>query len=234
MKTRIKTSTGFLVILLVVVIVAGLALITPSIYRPLRPSQLGRAISNIRQVKLALDSFAMDHDGVYPNGETAAFYEIPLDGSSNALFRPLFASGNTNSERIFWVRGTAVCSGKRPDDITTTKGVFDPSKTLEAGDCGWAYVMNQTNVDNPSRPLLFDSPPAARGLGFDRDQWDGKVVVLRIDSSAKPERLTPQGTLVDRDNRELLTPHSDVWKGAPDKPAVTTIDIAYPLKPAKR
>ena len=234
MKLQTRTSRkGFTLVELLVVIaiiVALAAMATPQIFKALKRAAMAENINNAKQVKLALDSFAMDNDGVYPSEDTADFYETPKGtGRSNDLFMQLFASKNTNSERIFWVKGSQVCNPAAPDDTTTTGGKFTQSETLQAGDCGWAFVEDQTNVDNPSRPLLFDSPPTASGLEFDGDLWEGKVVVLKIDSSAKPVRLNPNNKLMDGDNKELLTTASEVWGGN-----TSTIEIAYPIKTSKR
>jgi len=209
----------------IAIIVALAAMATPQIFKALKRAAMAENISNAKQVKLALDSFAMDNDGVYPSEDTADFYETPGgSGRSNDLFMQLFASRNTNSERIFWVKGSQVCNPAAPDDTTTTGGKFTQSETLQAGDCGWAFIEDQTNVDNPSRPLIFDSPPTGSGLEFDPDLWEQKIIVLRIDSSAKPERLNPQNKLLDGDNKELLTTASEVWG------TKSSIEIAYPLK----
>ena len=118
-----------------------------------------------------------------------------------------------------------MCNQKRPDDVTTEGGVFAVGKCLEAGDNGWAYVQDQTNVDNPSRPLIFDSPPTAAGLTFDPELWDKKAIVVRIDGSASTVRLNTTNQLMDNDNKQLLTNASEVW-GSSD----ITPRIAYPLK----
>ena len=227
LQTR-KIRTGFTLVELLVVIaiiVALASMATPAIFKALRRAAMAENVSNAKQVKLTLDSFAMDNDGVYPSEDTADFYEIQGSSTSNDLLRQLFASGNINSERIFWVKGSQVCNRAKPDDTTTVSGKFNQQETLQAGDCGFAYVEEQTNTDNPSRPILFNSPPTATGLTFDPELWDQKCVVLRIDGSAKPERLNPNNKLMDGDNKELLTTASEVWGSS-----TTNIEIAYPLK----
>jgi prepilin-type N-terminal cleavage/methylation domain-containing protein len=227
LQTR-KVRTGFTLVELLVVIaiiVALASMATPAIFKALRRAAMAENVSNIKQIKLTMDSFAMDNDSVYPSEDTADFYEIQGSETSNDLLRQLFASGNTNSERIFWVKGSKVCNKAKPDDTTTVGGKFNQQETLQAGDCGFAYVEEQSQTDNPSRPLLFDSPPTAQGLEFDPDLWDQKAVVLRIDGSAKPERLNPNNKLMDGDNKELLTTASEVWGSA-----TTNIQIAYPRK----
>lgn len=212
-------------LVVIAIIVALAAMATPAIFKALGRAAMAESVSNGRQVKLILDTFAMDNDGVYPSEDSAEFYEIAGTEKSNDLFKQLFASGNTNSEKIFWVKGSQMCDKAKPDDVTTEGGVFSQSRTLEAGDCGWAMVEDQTNVDNPSRPLIFDSPPTGAGLVFDGELWDLKAIVVRIDGSAKPERLNPSFKLLDGDNKELLTTNSEVWGSN-----VSEIKIAYPLK----
>ena len=226
--TTTNNRKGFTLVELLVVIaiiVALAAMATPAIFKALGWAAMAESVSNGRQIKLIMDSFAMDNDGVYPSEENADFYQSGPTDTSNGLFKQLFASGNTNSEKIFWVKGSKVCNQKRPDDVTTEGGVFAVGKCLEAGDNGWAYVQDQTNVDNPSRPLIFDSPPTAAGLTFDPELWDKKAIVVRIDGSASTVRLNTTNQLMDNDNKQLLTNASEVW-GSSD----ITPRIAYPLK----
>jgi hypothetical protein len=235
MKKKTSSTSPILTIAVVALVIAGVYfVVSPQVRMSLSRVRMVKSISHSKQVKLALDSFAMDHDGRYPNAKTAIENKCPTDGSSNALFRQLFATGNTSSELIFWLPKNTVCTWRAPDDVTISKGVFDPSETLQPGDCGWAYVKDQNSVNNPSRPLLFSSPPTASGLEFDPEPLNGMVVVLRIDSSTKPMRLNAENRLMDGDGNELLTTASDVWKGNGKRPEVTQIEIAYPLKPAKR
>ena len=210
-------------VLIVCLILGGLALLilplimmaVPQIYKALTRAQMAEDLSNMRQIKLALDSFAMDNDGVYPNAETRKFYELPEPSSStsNDYFRQLFASGNTNSERVFWAKGASVCSDNPPDDMTTSSGRFDPEQTLKTGDCGVAYILNQQNTSNPSRPLLLSAFAAGTG-NFDLDQYDSKVLIVQIDGSAKPTRLPIDGTLMDGDGNDLLD-DAKCWEGTP-------------------
>lgn len=225
--TNNRTQKGFTLVELLVVIaiiVALAAMATPAIFKALGRAAMAESVSNGRQVKMIMDIFASDNDGVYPSEDSADFYEIAGTEKSNDLFKQLFASGSTNSEKIFWVKGSKMCKKAKPDDVTTEGGLFAQNRTLEAGDCGWAMVKDQTNTDNPSRPLIFDSPPTGEGVVFDGELWGLKAIVVRIDGSAKPERLNPSFKLLDGENKQLLTVESEVWGNS-----VTKIDIAYPL-----
>ena len=222
------TLVELLVVIAIIVALAAMA--TPQIFKALGRVAMAENVSNARQVKLAMDMFASDNDGLFPSRDTAEFSETPMDdGKSNSLFLQLFAARSTESERIFWVKGSKVCNKTKPDDTTTVSGKFQQSETLNAGDCGWAYVEDQTNGDSAQRPLLFDSPPTGEGLEFDPELWEGKAVVLRLDGSVRPERLNPSNRVLDGDNKELLTTDSEVW-GA----AVTNIEIAYPIKTTRQ
>lgn len=196
------------------VIIAGLILILPTSCRlGRRHPGMAEDVSNVRQIGLTLASFAMDNDGEFPTAATAGFYELPPPTSSNDYFRQLFASDNTRSERIFWVRDSKTSTSAKPDDVTTTSGKFDPAQTLRPGDNHWAYFTGLRNDEVPARPLVVESYLPGTTT-FDQKRLDGKAIVLRIDSSAKPERLSPAGIIRDGDGKNLLTTDSIVWKGA--------------------
>ena len=68
-----KTRKGFTLVELLVVIaiiVALAAMATPQIFKALKRAALADALNNVRQVKFALDGFATDFDGQFPNEDT--------------------------------------------------------------------------------------------------------------------------------------------------------------------
>ena len=68
-----KSRKGFTLVELLVVIaiiVALAALATPQIFKALKRAALAEALNNVRQVKFALDGFATDFDGQFPNDDT--------------------------------------------------------------------------------------------------------------------------------------------------------------------
>jgi len=203
------------------IVVTLLLLAVPAVKKALQRARTTEEVANIRSTKLCLDSFAMDNDGVYPSDDTADFYEMKKHTSSNDLLRQLFASGNLNSEKIFWSADSPVCSSKRPDDRTTTRGKFDASQTLQPGDNHWAYFTDLTNADDPLRPIMIE--PCIPGTTRFPDD---KVIVLRIDGSAKPERPSPAGLILDGDGKNLLTTDSKTWIDA--KPDLRQPDPAAP------
>ena len=109
-------------------------------------------------------------------------------------------------------------------------GKFDYKETLKAGDCGWAYVREQANTDNPARPLIIDAyKPGTKE--FDQKIWGGKVIVLRIDGSVKTMRLAPNGKILVG-GKDLLTKESAPWAESDEDPAQLLMQ-PEPAKAAK-
>lgn len=169
-----------------VVIIGGLALLSPYLFRTLLSPKIARDLNNLRQAKYALDGFATDFDGQYPNRDTAwAFPALqPVEPrSANDLFRQLFLSRQTLDEGIFHVRGSEFCSGRHPDGVIETARELDPNRILEGGENGWSYLENQKNGSPPGNSL------ALGGLkpdgSFQEDLWDGQVLVLTVDGSTE-------------------------------------------------
>lgn len=192
---------------------------------------MAESMNNAKQVKLALDSFAMDNDGVYPSKDTAEFYETSKNGKwSNEPFQQLFASGNTNSERIFWVKRAKVCNAEAPDDVTTVRGRLELREILKSGDCGWAYVGEQVNTDHPERPILIDAyKPGTKE--FDRKLWNDKVIVLLIDGSVRAMPLDAKGKVL-AEGKDILSAASAAWVKSGTDPAKLLLQ-PEPAKAAK-
>ena len=72
-SSRRKGFTLVELLVVIAIIVALAALATPQIFKALKRAALAEAISNSKQVKLALDSFATDFDGQYPSEDTAEY-----------------------------------------------------------------------------------------------------------------------------------------------------------------
>ena len=93
---------------------ALLTLATPScgkIKEAQTRANMAESVSNSRQIKLIMDSFAMDNDGKYPSAETAAEYDLPSPVSSNDYFRQLFVTGDTGCFTGTGFTGTDTFSG---------------------------------------------------------------------------------------------------------------------------
>jgi hypothetical protein len=182
-------------------------------------ARLARDMNNVRQVKFAIDGFAADFDGQYPNKDTGEKLVKGGTGTkfSNDYFRQLFLAGATESEEIFWVSTASVCSKKKPDDVVGKGGKVVPAEILRAGDCGWAYIRKQTNTSNISRPLLLNAYSSTK-KEFEKKLYDGKIAVLRIDGSVKVIQIDAQGHLSSQ-GEDLLSGKSRPWKKSGEDPA---------------
>ena len=210
-----KGFTGLELLVVVAVVVVGAALATPQIFKALKRAALAEAVSNARQVKLALDTFATDFDGQFPNDDTGEGVVSGGTGTtySNDYFRQLFLSGATESESIFWVKNSAVASKGAPDDKIKESGKMQAELILEQGDVHWAYINDQTNLSTGSRPLILDGYPKNEAE-FDPDTWDNKVIVVRIDGAAKPMRMrVTDNKVLDGSNKDILSSSADAWDG---------------------
>ena len=166
----------------VVMLVLLPLLMAPMMLRSKKASERVRAISNAKQVGLALLEFDQEY-GSFPNASTAAKVKkdtrTSLDlsgGSSNALFRQLIAYG-IQSEDIFY---TKHAEGSRKPDRVLTAGF-----ALEPGEVGFSYVAGLDSSMNPGIPVLMT--PMRTGT---REFWmDGnfgdKAVILRLDNSVE-------------------------------------------------
>jgi len=222
--TTRKSRKGFTLVELLVVIaiiVALAALATPQIFKALKRAALAEALNNVRQVKFALDGFATDFDGQFPNDDTGKRLVEGGTGSSssNDYLRQLFMSGETESETIFWVKNSPVASKSAPDNKVKEGGKPQPALILEAGDCHWAYMTEQTNTSPVNRPLLMDG--YKKGLSeFDPETWSLKAVVLRIDGSAKPMRMRiSDNKVLDGSLNDILTTRASAWDGSGEDPS---------------
>jgi hypothetical protein len=203
------------------VLVAGGTLISVA-FNPFasgKRATLASDLNNVRQITLALYGFATNFDGQFPNSDTGEKVVKGGTGAgfSNDYFRQLFLSSEIDSELIFWVQGASVCSAEKPDDRVAEGGKPVAKEILKAGDCGWAYMTEQTNTSNLARPLLLSAYTNGK-KEFDKKLYDGKVIVMRIDGSAKPIKLDAQRHL-DSNGEDLLSPKAKPWAGSGEDPA---------------
>ena len=207
------TLTELLAVMTILVVLAGIA--PASIFKSLKRASLAQAINNAKQVKLSLDAFAIDFDGQYPNDDTADYVIEGGTGEtySNDYFRQMFLAGVTESEKIFWVKNSAVASKFAPDDKVKEGGRVQADEVLQKGDVHWAYITDQTNLDTGSRPLILDG--YKRGTGeWDPNTWDQKVIVLAIDGSCRTMGMrASDGKVLDGSRKDILSSQADAWDG---------------------
>ena len=197
--------TGYLGVIVFIAMLAGLA--TPMILRQRKLADQTEAISNARQISLALYEFETEY-GSFPNASTAPIvandYGAPeiAGSSSNSRFRQLFQANITQSEHSFYAKSAG---SQKPD------GNISGEEALAPGECGFGYIDNISADDTP-RPIAM-APFRPGSDEFDPMPFDGKAVILFSDSSVKLisiERNTGEAIL---DGQNLLDPTHPVWGG---------------------
>jgi len=183
---------------------------TPMVIRSHKNSDQTEAVSNARQIGLALFEFDSEY-GKFPDATTIAAVKkktgspLPLGTkTSNAMFRQLLAAEIVQSEGMFYAK---INGTKKPD------GVISPASALEKGECGFSYLSGLSSKGNPSRPLIVT--PLIPGTDrFDPKRFDGKAILLRMDNSVSSMKIDKSGHVL-LDGRNILDPKHPIWSGAP-------------------
>ncbi|MES2440405.1 MAG: hypothetical protein V4584_15150 [Verrucomicrobiota bacterium] len=172
-----------------------------------RPDQT-EAVSNARQIGLALSEFDQEY-GKYP-GETTIAKVREKTGSgldlgtksSNDFFRQLLAADIVQGELMFYakIRGT-----KQPDDV------FRGKDALKKGEVGFAYLSGLSSAGDPTRPIAVT--PLIPGTDrFDPKPFDGRAVILKMDNSVTVMHINKDGHVMEG-RRNLLDPGHPIWGG---------------------
>lgn len=201
--------TGYLGTLLIgVAMVAGLA--APLVIRQKKKADQTEAVSNARQIGLALMEFELDY-GRYPDASTAPTVATKTSTpeitgtSSNDRFRQLFSASITTTEQMFYAKAAGT---RKPDGMTTG------NQALAPGECGFGYVENIRTDDRIPRPLAM--APFVKGRAeFDPMPFDGKAVILWSDNSVRSEPINRITGEVIIDGQNLLDPAHPIWGGVP-------------------
>lgn len=231
MKTIHRKRRGFTLIelLVVIAIIATLAGIgVPMIINQQKKGARTEAVSNAKQVGLALFAFDQDY-GTYPSSSTSGQVDTNNPGhgltlgttTSNDFLRQLIAAGIMTSEKNFYAKGTYT---HKPDNNMKT------TDALAAGEVGFGYFMlsaseGLSSSGNAGRPVLIASPLSAATDGTcDLDVYDKKAIVLRIDNSVTAESIRTTDKMCLVGGKSILdTTAGSVWEG-------TTPVIMPPLK----
>jgi hypothetical protein len=190
------------------------AISAPMVISSPKKSKSAEAISNSKQIGLALYEFESDY-GAYPNKETSVEVteSFPdqtynLSGnSSNALFLQLFTAEIVRSEEIFYA---GIKDSKEPD------GIITPGEALKKGEVGFSYIYGLTSKDDPLTPLIL-TPLIPGTTKFDPKSLEGKAIIHHINYSTVTYEIHKDGRVYDKDGLDILSPKHPVWKGkAPD------------------
>ena len=195
-------------ILSVLIVLVGIAL-SPTVFRSRKKTDITEAISNLRQVGLALMEFESEY-GSFPDDSTQQLVQnrnpgntIPLGtASSNDYFRQLIAAGIAPTEVMFYAKTPG---SHKPDNIMTG------NHALEKGECGFAYVFGLSPAGNPNRPLVLYPVVPGKSL-FDPKIYDGKIMILKMDNSVTSYPVDKSGH-VKINGKDLFDPSQPFWNG---------------------
>lgn len=189
-------------------IVVLLVLTAPLTLRSRKKADQVEAISNSRQIGLALFEFETEY-GKFPDATTIAAVRsrtgtlLPLGAkTSNDFFRQLIGSKIAQSEAIFYAKTRTT---RKPD------GLMTGSHALEKGECAFTYFLGATPRSKSSRPIVV-TPMIPGTDRFDPKPFKGKAVILRIDNSVTSLSIDKAGHVIV-DGRNLMDPHHPIWEG---------------------
>jgi hypothetical protein len=140
-------------------------------------------IANCRQIVLALNLYAYDHDGFYPDSTL----ENPK--SANEVFRILFQEGTIESEAMF---GCPLSPFVPDGNIGYAK---NRSQALAPGENHWALMRDLTEHSSGNIPLVFENPviatwppkwnPDAKGTPVRGRAWSTGIIIGFNDGRAQ-------------------------------------------------
>lgn len=165
------------------IVMIGVGLLIPSGIRVSPLARMMQASSNCHFILTSLKCYASDHDGRYPDGNTA-----------NEAFRELFIAGLLEDERAF----TGASSPFEPDNNIGEAPNFD--EALVAGENHWAMTRGVKDSDSGNTPLVFENPVRAEwpprwnmnaaGQKKEGRAWkSGRIIIGRNDGSVAGEML---------------------------------------------
>ncbi|MGJ8725727.1 MAG: type II secretion system protein [Roseibacillus sp.] len=207
------TLVELLVVISIIVILAGIA--TPTAMRALAHAERLEAMTNVRSVKSALDIFASDFQGEYPNDNTAAQIgdlmrddkpSRKLDSRKLDGGRKLQASRfGKPEERTHEIQHTSneyfqqlMGRGLDNEQLLYNKAFRRAFKLnpinndgkVDRGECVWGYTKNLMRTSSGHIPIVYDSPVSTGDSpGFSKTTWDGRIMVARLDGSTRTEPL---------------------------------------------
>ncbi len=227
MKNTNRMRRGFTLVelLVVIVIIAALAGLTaPMVIRQRKKADQTEAVSNARQIGLAMFEFETEY-GSFPETSLGATIKantesVLADGNvtdANAAFRQLLAANIAGSEVMFFCK--TAYSTVKPDNVYNTA-----DNALKAGDVGFGYMMNGTGTafsaaGNSGRvlvaaPLKYSGNAIETGK-FDKDVYDSKAVVLKMDNSVTSLNINASNEAVLGGAKKLFDKGADtVWGDA--------------------
>jgi prepilin-type N-terminal cleavage/methylation domain-containing protein len=225
MKRTNRTAFTLIELLVVIAIIAILASIALPVFTSVQiKGAQTKALSNAKQIGLALRLFASDNNGTYPsyvvdaNGTPA---NPPVNvASSNDAFCQLFPT-YVKQEAIFWVAKSAFCNATGADEQTDATLTVPSTLTLASGENEWAYVLALNDSSNPAVPLLANGFKDATAHTYVQDQtqkggvWKGvNAIVIRADSSGSVAKVNQADMTIHGPNGTAGGAQGDIFTTA--------------------
>ncbi len=184
------TLIELLVVISIIALLATMAI--PGALSAMEKAKQTQDISRVKQIHIALFSFATDHDGSFPSliDEDSDSPKGPIvdanDAYQNLIPRYM------GSEKAFYTPGAA-WTLKAPDENIAA------GEKLKAGENSYAYVPGLNNSANGNYPIVADgfSTTVGQYVAIQSDKggvWKGRVaVVVRVDGTVKLETVNQSG-----------------------------------------
>ena len=112
------------------------------------------------------------------------------------------ASPDGNFFAVAWASFPVL--GASPDGDIGDGEKLDRNRILAAGENGWSYFEGLTNTSAVRHPLVL-GPFTPEGVLQD-DLWEGKALLLTVDSSARSQRIDPDGVVRELEGVEVTRP----------------------------
>lgn len=201
---RIKTATiaSWLVLFVVLGVLAALVIPTWQVIEEMAKTE--SLMNRLRQVKMALEIWADDHSGRYPDF-------VHGFSTSNQVFRQLIRDEVLADEHLFeGMKSPFMADG----NLGTAPDYAD---ACGPGENHWMMLKGVNQRDQPQVPFLFENalnaswPPKWRA---DSDMqptrgrtWlRGSLVICLLDGSINVEKLSKQGDVLTLPDRMMTRP----------------------------
>ena len=160
------------------------------IQQQLRAVEKVRAISNFKQIFVALSSYANDHDGLYPDDSENE------SATAATCLNKLLKAEKIDAEECFWNKKNAQIIG------TASKSSPKNNRSLTENENTTGYVMGLTTSSSTNHPILFDSSTES-GV-FNTSVWEGKAIVSKLNGSVKALHISKVSNASNQKNEGYI------------------------------